>query len=169
MRSHVHKVARNCCSVLRQLRSVRRSVPADVFQTLVMSLVISRLDYCNAKLVGIPTSLSSRFQSVMNAAARTVADIQRCDLISLSLAGLHWLRAPERVVFNSPCWFIGVGMALLFTVLPVSYTSGRRRANPTTATIIFDTTLGHSPTRPTTVGDRSFLLLPPEFGTVYTR
>jgi hypothetical protein len=56
--------------------------------------------YCNATLAVIPTSLLSQLESVMNAAAGTIADLGRYDHISLSLAGLHWLRASERVVFK---------------------------------------------------------------------
>jgi hypothetical protein len=65
-----------------------------VFQMLVSSLMISRLDYCNADFT------SKSVQSVMNAAARTVADLRRNDHINLSLAGLHWVRAPERLMFK---------------------------------------------------------------------
>jgi len=44
MRSHVAKTVRACFAALRQLRSVRRSVPRPVLQSLVSSLVLSRLD-----------------------------------------------------------------------------------------------------------------------------
>ena len=46
MRSHVTKTVSACFAVLRQLRSIRRSVPRSVFQSLVASLVLTRLDYC---------------------------------------------------------------------------------------------------------------------------
>jgi hypothetical protein len=100
MRSHILKVAGGCYSVLRQLRSVRRSVPTDVFCMLVGSLVVSRLDYCNATLAGVSATLLRRFQSVMNAAARTITGLPRSAHISTTLANLHWLRAPERIAFK---------------------------------------------------------------------
>jgi len=43
-----------CFAVLRQLRSIRLSVPRSVFQSLVASLVLTRLDYRNSILAGIP-------------------------------------------------------------------------------------------------------------------
>ena len=46
-----------CFAALRQLRQIRRSVPPDTFQSLIVSLVISRLDYGNAVLVGLPVYL----------------------------------------------------------------------------------------------------------------
>jgi len=65
---------RHCVSTsLRQLRSVRRSVPRSVLQTLVTSLVLTRLDYA-----GIPLYLLKRLQSVMNSAARLVFSSSRC-------------------------------------------------------------------------------------------
>jgi len=39
--------------VLRQLCSIRRSVPDPVFQSLVVSLVLTKLDYGNATLTGL--------------------------------------------------------------------------------------------------------------------
>jgi len=54
MRTHVARTASRCFSMLCQLRTIKRSVPADTFQGLVevvVSLVLSRLDYGYGKLV----------------------------------------------------------------------------------------------------------------------
>ena len=69
--------------------------PAAVLQSLVTSLVLSRLDYGNAVLAGIPSCLVTRLQSVMNAAARLVFDH-----ITPLLSQLHWLKAKERIDFK---------------------------------------------------------------------
>ena len=53
MRTHVSKVVSSCFAVLRRLRSIRSSVTRPVFVSLVVSLVLSRLDYGNATLTGI--------------------------------------------------------------------------------------------------------------------
>jgi len=45
MRSQVTWTVAGCFAVLRQLRSIRRSVPDPVFQSLVVSLVLTKLDY----------------------------------------------------------------------------------------------------------------------------
>ena len=68
MRSHVQRTVAGCFAVLRQLRSVRRSVPSSVFQTLIVSLVLMKLDFGNATSAGLPTYLLNRLQSVFNAA-----------------------------------------------------------------------------------------------------
>ena len=57
-------------------------VPTSTFQTLVVSLVLSRLDYGNAVLLGLPAYLLNRLQSVLNAAARLIF-------------GLRYTKSPE--------------------------------------------------------------------------
>jgi len=71
-----------------------------VFQTLVVALVLSRLDYGKATLVGLPANLLNRLQSVLNAAARSVAGLRRSDHTTDTLASFHWLHAPERIKFK---------------------------------------------------------------------
>ena len=72
MRSHVARTVSGCFAVLRQLRSIRRSVPDSVFRTLVVALVMPRLDYGNATLAGLPAFQQRRLLSVLNAAARLI-------------------------------------------------------------------------------------------------
>jgi len=84
------------------LRSIRSSVPVSVYQTLVTALVLSRLDYGNATLIGTPASLCRHLQSVLNAAARSVAGLRRSDHVTETLASLHWLCASERMQWR--CW-----------------------------------------------------------------
>jgi hypothetical protein len=44
--------------------------------------------------------LIQRLQSVMNAAARSIAGLRRYEHITTTLADLHWLRASERIDFK---------------------------------------------------------------------
>ena len=66
-------LSRGCFSMLRKLCSIRRSVPASIYQSLVTALVVSRLDYRNrrtrnasaTRLMGIKkASLCRQLQSV---------------------------------------------------------------------------------------------------------
>ena len=45
MRSHVIKTVSICFAALRQIRSVRNSIPRQAMLSLVVSLVLTRLDY----------------------------------------------------------------------------------------------------------------------------
>jgi len=77
-----------------------RSVSRPVVQSLVMSLVLSRLDYGNATLADIPQHLLWRLQSVMNAAAQLIYSSSRFDHITPLLRQLHWLKVKERIDFK---------------------------------------------------------------------
>jgi len=100
MRTHVQRTVSRCFAVLRQLGQIRRSVPTDTFQTLVISLVLARLDYGNSVLAGLPVYLIRRLQSVLNAAARLTYHLRRSDHITDALVCLQWLRVPERVQYK---------------------------------------------------------------------
>jgi len=100
MRSHVSRTVSGCFAVLRQLRSIRRSLSDSVFHPLVLSLVMLSLDYCNATLAGLPASQLSRLQSVLNAAARLIHRSSQYEHVTPMLRDLHWLRSPERIDFK---------------------------------------------------------------------
>jgi len=70
MHSQVTRMVEGGFCVLRRLHTIRRSVPDPVFQSLVVSLVLNRLDFGNATLASLPAyQLYRRLQSVLNAAA----------------------------------------------------------------------------------------------------
>jgi len=98
--SHVSCMVSGCFAVLRQLRSIRRSVTDSMFHSLVVSLVMPRLDYCNATLAGLPASQLSRLQSVLNAATRLIHRSSRYEHVTPILRDLHWLRSPECIDFK---------------------------------------------------------------------
>jgi hypothetical protein len=56
MQTHVNQMVGGCFAVLRQNRSIRRSLPLTVPQTLVVSVVLSWLDHGNAVLMGVPAN-----------------------------------------------------------------------------------------------------------------
>jgi len=100
MKTHAAWTVSACFAVLCQLHSIRRSVPRPVLQNLVVSLVLSRLDYGNATLVGIPMFQLKRLQSMLNAAARLVCSSPRRDHVSPLICQLHWLKASERIQYK---------------------------------------------------------------------
>ena len=100
MRTHVQRTVSRWFATLRQLRTIRRSVPLPVFQLLVVALVLSRLDYCNSLLINLLASLIQRPQSVQNAAARLIFNMRRSEHITDALINLHWLRVLERIIFK---------------------------------------------------------------------
>ena len=79
MRAHVAKTVSNSFAVLRHIRSIRRSVTKPVLQSLVVSMVLTRLDYGSATLAGLPNTLLNRLQSVLHAAARLIYSARKYD------------------------------------------------------------------------------------------
>jgi hypothetical protein len=100
MRTHVIKTAAACFAVLRRLRSISRYVTRPVMQSLVVALVLSRLDYGSATLIGLPANLICRLESILHSAARLVVGARSYDHITPILQGLHWLRYPQRIQFR---------------------------------------------------------------------
>ena len=62
-------------SISRQLIELSR----DVSVRLVSAVVMSRLDYCNAVLAGLPAATRTQSQRVLNAAARLALDLKPRD------------------------------------------------------------------------------------------
>ena len=51
-------------------------------------------------VLGIPAHLMRRLQSVLNAAARLIFNLNRSDHITDAVVSLHWLRVPEHIQYK---------------------------------------------------------------------
>ena len=51
---------------------IKKYIPQDISSVLIKSLVMSRLDYSNGLLYGLPKCTVSAWQAVQNSAARIV-------------------------------------------------------------------------------------------------
>ena len=69
-------------------------------QSLVVALVLTKLDYGCATLAGLPDVQLDRLQAVQNAAARLIFSARKFDHVSPLLRELHWLRVPECIAFR---------------------------------------------------------------------
>ena len=98
---HVNNITRSCFYQLRQLRSIRRSLTMEASNTLIHSLVSSRVDYCNSIFYGATNTVLRRLQSVLNAAARLITNTRKSDHITPVLRDqLHWLPIRQRIIFK---------------------------------------------------------------------
>ena len=86
-------------------RYFRNLLSIDAVKTLVCSLVLSRLDYCNSLLVGLPQYLIKRLQGVQNVAARSILRTPRSEHISPLLQNLHWLPVNRRTLHKVAALF----------------------------------------------------------------
>ncbi len=69
---HIVKTARSCRFVLFNIKKIRPFLSEHDSQLLVQALVLSRLDYCNALLAGLPASSIKPLQLIQNAAPRFI-------------------------------------------------------------------------------------------------
>ena len=156
MRTHVVRTASGCFAVLRQLRSIRRCVSRQVLQSLVVSLVLTKLDYGCATLAGAPACLLDKLQSVMNAAARLICSARKYDHVTPLLRELHWLRVPERITFRLAVYAYRCQHGLAPSYLAddirrvADVESRRRLRSASTAQLLVP------PTEHSTIGDRAF-------------
>ena len=70
MTSHINQVVKQCFRQLGLIKSCVKSLTFESARTLVNSFVISRIDYCNSLLTGLPKILLDRMQSVVKSAAK---------------------------------------------------------------------------------------------------
>ena len=99
IRTHVAKTDSSRFTILRHLRSICRSVSKPVMQSLVVALVLTRLDYGNATL-WTRGSVTLKLQSILNAGARLIFLSRKFDHVTPLLRELYWLRFPDRLNYK---------------------------------------------------------------------
>jgi len=141
---------------LRQICSICRSLTRPVLQSLVVSLIMPRLDYCNATLAGLPYNQLSRPQSMLNAAAWLIFSAGKYKAISPLLCDLRWLQVPQRIEFQLAVLMYRCLYSMALPYLTdelhrvADIDTRRRLRSASTSTLIVP------PMRHSTIGNRSF-------------
>ena len=100
MIDHVSSVSCACYYQLHKISKIRQYLSEEAASNLVRSLVLSKLDYCNSLLYGLPDFLLHRLQLVQNNAARLIFRKKKSDNVTPLLMQLHWLPVKQRILFN---------------------------------------------------------------------
>lgn len=100
MEKQVSATSRSCFHQIRNIGRIRNFITDDACKTLVNSLVTSRLDYGNALLYGLPSTLVNKLQRVQNTAARLISRTKKSDHITPTLMDLHWLPVNYRCQYK---------------------------------------------------------------------
>ena len=100
MCNQVHRVVRSAYFHLCSIGLTQKMLTVAATKQLVQALVISRLDYCNSLLTGIPTSLMSRLEMVQHRAARLIFRSSGHQSVTVLMKDLHWLPVTSRVLFK---------------------------------------------------------------------
>ena len=100
MHDQISSICRASFLELRRIASIRKYLSTKATARLVQAMVISRLDYCNSILTGLPKDELKRLQRIQNNAARLVYKKKKRDHITPLLRELHWLPVEFRCQFK---------------------------------------------------------------------
>ena len=100
MKQRVSRVASTCFYHLCRFRQLKCHVTSDVMNHLVVAVILSRLDYCNSVLAGLPWSTVAPLQRVQNAATWLVLGLSPRDHVSQALVDLHWLPVRYQIQYK---------------------------------------------------------------------
>ena len=103
MRPCVNSIIRSANAHLRSLGWVRRYLDDATAAAAARALILSRLDFANSLLAGIPARLMNRLQVVQNNAAHLVTRTPSRAHITPVLQDLHWLPIRQRVFYKVMC------------------------------------------------------------------
>ena len=99
---HINETYRKATNAIRSIGRIRKYLANKNLKLLVNALVISRLDYCNSILYGLPKRELDKLQRVQNTAARLITGTKQYDHIKPrpALQKLHWLPVESRIIFK---------------------------------------------------------------------
>ena len=72
----------------------------DSITKFAVAFILSRLDYCNAVLAGIPDEKIAKLQRIQNSAAQLVLRKSNRDSATALLRTLHWLPVNARIKYK---------------------------------------------------------------------
>ncbi len=98
---HIYIYAWSCRFALFNIKKIRPFLSEHASQLLVQALVLSRLDYCNAFLAGLPASSIKPLQLIQNAAARYIFNEPKRTHVTPLFINLHWLPIAARIKFKA--------------------------------------------------------------------
>ena len=100
-KAHISAVARSCRYTLYNIRRIRPFLTQESAQLLIQASVISKLDYCNSLLTGLPACALKPLQMIQNAAARLVFNQPKFSHVTPLLRSLHWLPVIARTEYKT--------------------------------------------------------------------
>ena len=100
---HIKHLCRILFCQLRRLGKIRPFLSTDAANKLAVSFVLTRLDYCNSLLAGLPDNKLNKLQRIQNHAARIVLRKPRHVSATSLLRTLHWLPVKARIQYKIAC------------------------------------------------------------------
>ena len=101
LQSFISKKVRTCYFHLRNFYNIRQCLDMPTRVRLVVSQIISTLDYCNVLLIGLTDKELNPLRLAMNRAVRFIFGIRLREHITPFYKKLHFLPIKERVKFKA--------------------------------------------------------------------
>ena len=101
-----HHIMTKCTSAmasLAKIKGIRNYLTKEAVETLVLSMAIWHLDYCNGILTLMPDVDIKCMQLVQNIAAKLVLGKSKSNSSSQCLHELHWLPVKQRIQYKILC------------------------------------------------------------------
>ena len=85
MSAHMNETCQAAIYHLYNIKRISRYLSYDDRKSIVQAVIMSRIDYCNSLLVGVPSTQLRKLQRLQNAAARLVNNVAKNDHITPTL------------------------------------------------------------------------------------
>ena len=99
-RSYIDSIVKTCNFHIHNLFMIKDFVNRKNLVTLVHSLTVSKVDYCNSLFIGLPNVILKKIQSVLNRAATLIFNLPPKVPTTSSLIELHWLLLKAGIEFK---------------------------------------------------------------------
>lgn len=97
---HVSYLRKSCYNEIRKISHLRPFIDESATIKLVISLVISKIDYCNCLFYNMSNENFYKLQLIQNHAARIVKKASKRSSASVLLKELHWLPIKHRASYK---------------------------------------------------------------------
>jgi hypothetical protein len=101
MTPHITSLCSSVTYHLRNITRIRRFLDHESCHQVVRSLVLSRMDYANAVLLGSTSTDIMRLQRLQNWSAKLIFQARKRDHATPYITELHWLTIRNRIVFKT--------------------------------------------------------------------
>ena len=99
-KTHITKKCKAAMVNFIRIRSIHNLLTDEATSSLLLSLCVSHLNYCNSVLYGLPNVTLNRMQKVQNMCACFVLRKSKWDSASACLSKLHWLPIKQCISFK---------------------------------------------------------------------
>ena len=100
MEDHIRHLSKVLYFQLRRIAKIRHLLSVESANKLCVSLILSKLDYCNSLLYGVSEKHLAKLQRIQNSAARLVLRRDKRSRASELLKTLHWLPIKARIEYK---------------------------------------------------------------------